>query len=485
MENRVLAERGWGLAEATRHLLDTADPAEAGQRDRQIDRAIRSFLAQPAGSVELNDALADQLIILARHFGVEEAYFLDPDVAESTAARRKRQAESGPEPVTPADQPGTVAADSRATGATPGEARRQRRWAGVAAASVAVLAAAAVGGAVGYRIGVGAGRSPSPIAMAGPAAHSGPASESPRQVAEKVLPSVVGFRVHAGNVTGTGCGVVLNPDGLLLTNDHVIAAAARPGQITVQLPNGTSRAAHVVGRNPASDIAVVAADNLTGLTPIQAGNSDSVHVGQDVIAIGSPLDPRDAATSRVVSALNRTVVGAQDAPKAPGALSAIQTDARINPGDSGAPLVDSHGLVIGIETAAPGIGGAAAPGGPSKLGFAIPINQALRIAEQLIDTSRATQTILGMGVGTGDRIAALHELPGARIVAVAPGSPASGAGLKVGDIVVKVNGRPMTSGDELVAATRTLVPDDVVTVQLGDGRSTHIVLARRPMAATR
>lgn len=394
MENRVLAERGWGLAEATRHLLDTADPAEAGQRDRQIDRAIRAFLAQPAGSVELNDVLADQLIILARHFGVEEAYFLDPDVVESTAARRNRRAAPGPEPVTPAVQPRTVAAGSRATGAAPSEAPGHRRWAGVAAASVAVLAAAAVGGAVGYRMGVGAGRSAVPIAMAGPAARPVPSSESPRQVAEKVLSSVVGLRVHAGKVTGTGSGIVLNSDGLLLTNDHVIASAARAGQITVQLPNGTSRPAHIVGRNPATDIAVVAADNLTGLTPIQVGNSDSVRVGQHVIAIGSPLGPPGTATSGVVSALDRVAVGAHNhASKAPETLSSIQTDVRINPGDSGAPLVDSHGLVIGIDTVAPGMGGAAAPGGPSKRGSAIPINQALRIAEQLIDTSRATQTI--------------------------------------------------------------------------------------------
>jgi putative serine protease PepD len=264
----------------------------------------------------------------------------------------------------------------------------------VAAASVAVLAAAAVGGAVGYRMGVGAGRSAVPIAMAGPAARPVPSSESPRQVAEKVLSSVVGLRVHAGKVTGTGSGIVLNSDGLLLTNDHVIASAARAGQITVQLPNGTSRPAHIVGRNPATDIAVVAADNLTGLTPIQVGNSDSVRVGQHVIAIGSPLGPPGTATSGVVSALDRVAVGAHNhASKAPETLSSIQTDVRINPGDSGAPLVDSHGLVIGIDTVAPGMGGAAAPGGPSKRGSAIPINQALRIAEQLIDTSRATQTI--------------------------------------------------------------------------------------------
>ena len=483
MANHVLTTREWGLAEATRRLLETADPAEAGRRDPQIDRAIKSFLAQPAGSVTLDDALADQLIVLAHHFGVEESYFVDPDVARSPSARPKHRAESALEPVTPADQPRTVASHRRPAGAAPAEGSPRRRWTGVAAASVAVLAAAAVGGAVGYRMGLGAGRSTSPIAASKPTGRRAPANESPRLVAEKVLPSVVGIRVHAGNVAATGSGIVLNPDGWLLTDDQVIAAATRPGQITVQLHDGTSRPAHVVGRDPAANIAVLAADNLTGLIPVQAADSDSLHVGQHVIAIGSPLDPRDAATSRLVSALDRATVAGHGVPKAPEVLSAIQTDARIDPVASGAPLVDSGGSVVGIETVAPATAGVAAPRGASALGVSIPINQALRIAVQLIDTNRAAPTVLGVRVGTGGRITTLHEPTGAKIVAVAPGSPASDAGLKVGEFVVKVNGRPTLSGDELVAATRALAPADAVTVQLADGRSTHLDLARRPLAA--
>lgn len=452
MDSRVLDRRGWGLAEATRQLLGTADPAEAGRRDAQIERSIRSLLAQPAGSVELDDALADQLIILAHHFGVEEAYFTDPEVAEAAAARRTHP---------PARQPVAAAADGGVVGPAPGVARRHRRWAGVAVAAVALLVGAAAGGVVGYRIGADTGRPASPVAAPAPVHARVSSGEPLRGAGDKVLSGVVRLRVHAGNQAGSGSGVVLSPDGLVLTNDHVIAQA---GQITVLLPNGTSRPGHVVGRDPASDVAVVAADNLTGLTPIEPANSDAVRVGHPVTAIGSPLEAGGTVTSGVVSAVNR---------------NAIQIDATINPADSGGPLLDSHRQVIGIETVP------STPGGRPQPGFAIPINQAVRVAERLLDASRAAQTVLGAQVATGGRLAALNEPPGARVVAVTSGGPASAAGLKAGDIVAKVNGRPVASGDELVALTRYLAPRDVVTLQLGDGRSVRLPLAQRSIAPGR
>ena len=213
---------------------------------------------------------------------------------------------------------------------------------------------------------------------------------------------------------------------------------------------------------------MLVADNPTGLTPIRAGNSDSVRLDQPVIATRSPLDPGHAATNGVVSgvvrAINRAVVAGHDTPKAFDELGAIQTDTRLGPGDSGAPLL------------APTKGGTAAP----ALGFAIPITPALRIAEQLIDAPSATQTSLAVRVRTGEPITALHEPPGARVVAVAPDSPASEAGLTVGDTLVKFDGRTVASGEEFVAATKTLTAHDVATVELADGRSTHIVAAQRP-----
>ncbi|GAA5165986.1 hypothetical protein GCM10023321_56710 [Pseudonocardia eucalypti] len=454
MDSRVLDRREWGLAEATRQLLGTADPAEAGRRDAQIERSIRSFLAQPAGAVELDDALADQLIILAHHFGVEEAYFTDPDVAEAAAARRTHP---------PARQPVAAAADGGVLAPTPGVARRHRGWAGVAVGSAALLVGAAAGGLVGYRIGADTGRPASPVAAPVPVPSRVSPGEPSRGAGDRVLSSVVRLRVHPGNQAGSGSGVVLSPDGLVLTNDHVIAHA---GQITVLLPNGASRPGHVVGRDPASDVAVVAADNLTGLTPIEPANSDAVRVGQPVTAIGSPLEAGGTVTSGVVSAVNR---------------NAIQIDATINPADSGGPLLDSHRQVIGIET----VPGPSAPGGRPQPGFAIPINQAVRVAERLLDATRAAQTVLGAQVATGGRLAALNEPSGARVVAVTSGGPASAAGLKAGDIVAKVNGRPVASGDELVALTRNLAPRDVVTLQLGDGRSVRVPLAQRSTAAGR
>jgi putative serine protease PepD len=415
MENQRPGGRGWGLAPATRRLLDTADPAEAASRDRQIDRAIASFLAQPVGStVELDDALADQLIILADHFGVEQAYFTDPDVGETVAARRRRQADSGQPPASVAG-PVNVAAGSGVTGAAPGEAHRPRRWAGVAVAAVAVLAGVAGGGAVGYRIGTVTGRAEALAAAPalGSTDRQATAIDPLRQVATRVLPGVVQLLVRAGNDTSTGSGIVLSPDGLLLTNNHVVGDIAPAGQITVLFQNGTSRSAHIVGRDPASDIAVVAADGPAGLTPIKLGNSDSVRVGQQVLALGSPSDPRGTVTSSVVIALNRPVVVGHDAAsKAPEVLNAIQTDATINPGNSGGPLVDSHGLVIGIDTAIPNVGGDAGPAGSARLGYAIPVNQAERIAERLISTARGGQTVLGVRVGVNGRPAPLNEPPG-------------------------------------------------------------------------
>lgn len=494
---------------ATRQLLDTADPAEAGRRTPQVERAIAAFLAQPAGPVTgLNDALADQMLILAHHFRVDEAYFTDPAVAEDVTARRRRGdwsvGASASRPASAGEARGLTATGAQGAGTRgagtggasvePADARRSRTLAGVAAVSVALVAGAAIGGAVGYRMGTGAGRSealaevPAPAAPApvAPGDHRAPDGDPLQQVARRVQPAVAQIRVHSGAETAMASGIVLSADGLLLTTNHLVATAA-PGQITVQFENGTSRPAHVVGHDPASDIAVVAAENLAGLTPIRLGNSDTVRVGQPVVALGSSLGSSAGhgatVTRGVVSALNRPiVVGHDGASKAPEVLNAIQIDAAVGPAESGGPLVDDHGFVVGLLTALPG---AVGPDGSAKVGLAVPINQAERIAERIIDTSRAAQTIMGAQIATSGRPAPPNELPGAKIVAVAPGSPAGNAGLKAGDVVVKFNGRPVTSGEEFVAMTKALAPGDTVTLQLGDGRPAHVVLARRPVAVSR
>lgn len=502
MQNERPGAQGWGLAAATRQLIDTADSAEAGRRTPQVERAIAAFLAQPAGSPShLDDARADQALILAHHFRVDESYFTDARAAEAVIDRRKRgEPEPGRVPQMPAPRTATADDEVRV------EAHKPRPLAGVALATTGVLVGAAIGGAVGYHAGDGAGRS---AGLAEGLAHERSAHEQfaheqfarepgdrhgvadpIQEAARRLMPAVVRLRVQAGTNTTTGSGVVLTPDGMLLTNDHVIAATAKGGQLTVQFQNGMSRPAHVVGRDPAADIAVVAADNLTGLAPVKLGNSDSVHPGEPVFALGAA----EAMTRGVVGAVNRpVVVGQNEATKAPEVLNAIQTDAAVNPADSGGPLVDAHGMVIGIETSAAAVAGEAVPAGTSRAGYAIPANQAARIAMQLIDTSRGIQPLLGVKVGiTGhpgqpNGVAPNGPVPntpaGAKIVAVAPGSPAGNAGLKAGDVVVKFNGHPVTSGEEFIAETRTLAPAD--TVQLSNGQSAHIVLAARPVAASK
>jgi putative serine protease PepD len=307
-----------------------------------------------------------------------------------------------------------------------------------------------------------------------------------------VLPSVVQIRVQTPDQASTGSGIVLSPDGALLTNNHVIAdAAAGAGRITVLFQNGSVTSAHIIGRDPTSDIAVVQADNVTGLIPIELGDSNTIRIGQQVVAIGSPLGLGGTVTTGIVSALNRAVsVGHDDESKLPEVLNAIQTDATINPGNSGGPLVDLHSRLIGINSAIASIGGAdRGEAGSVKLGFAIPINQAMRIADQLRTTGQATQTILGVQVAIGSRLggrlAPLNDPPGAEIAAVIPHSPASDAGLNPGDIIVKINGRPVTDGDELVAATRSFAPGDHVTLLLSSGRSVIAVLAGQPVPATK
>lgn len=400
MQNGVPGHRGWGLAEATRELLDTADAAEIGRRDRQVDRAITAFLARPAGSVRLDEALADQRIILAHHFGVPGEYFTDAGVGGSVAERRRHPVQAVPDAPLP---PSTATAD----GAVP----RPRRRVGVAALAIGVLAGAAVGGAAGYQVGVGAARPGTTVAAPanaaavdhsapeavdhsapeavdhsapGAADHPGPAVQSLRAAAppsgpaaERAPAGVVQVRVQSGAAAATGSGVVLR-DGMLLTDDHLLA---HPGPVAVLLRDGATRPAHLVGRDPAAGIAVFAADPA-GLVPAQIGNSDAVHVGQHVLAVGWSRD--HALTDRTVRAVNRPVAPVHvapghPAPKPAAAPTMIETDAA-----GTGPLVDARGAVLGVGTAAPA---------PPGTGYAIPINQAVRAADRLIAANRAPHAV--------------------------------------------------------------------------------------------
>jgi putative serine protease PepD len=273
------------------------------------------------------------------------------------------------------------------------------------------------------------------------------------EIAQRVLPSVVSIEAQSGRGGSTGSGFIIDSRGYILTNNHVIASSAMSGgDIRVRLNDGFSYDAKVIGRDSSYDLAVIkiVAPNLKAL---QFGDSDEVAVGDSVIAIGSPLGLSGTVTLGIISAKDRAVTaGGDDAESA--FINALQTDAAINPGNSGGPLVNSTGAVIGVNSAIASLGTSfSGQSGSIGLGFAIPINQARKTADQLIKTGKATYPVMGISVdmnysGDGAMIAKTG-------VAIVPGGAAAKAGLKAGDIITEIDGRAITSSDELIVAIRS------------------------------
>ncbi|MEJ3659101.1 trypsin-like peptidase domain-containing protein [Actinomycetes bacterium KLBMP 9759] len=348
------------------------------------------------------------------------------------------------------------------------------RHIGLATLAVIALVTALVGGAVGGVVGSSlasrentAAPAPSVLGDPVPDAAAGPPGAI-EQVAERVLPSVVQLRTEGPQSSGEGSGMIISPDGLLLTNNHVVEeAAVTGGRITAVFHDGATAPAVIVGRDPSSDLAVVRAERVTGLRTVELGNSDSVRVGQQVIAFGSPLRLGGTVTSGIVSALDRPVsVGGDQGASEQTVLNAIQTDAAINPGNSGGPLVDLQGRVIGINSA---IATTTAQGGSIGVGFSIPINQAKRVADELERTGTASRAVLGV------RVRDDLELSGARIESVDPGSAAAAAGMRVGDVVLFFGGKRILAGDGLQAAVKARAPGETVEVRLVD-RTINVTL---------
>jgi putative serine protease PepD len=288
--------------------------------------------------------------------------------------------------------------------------------------------------------------------------------------ADKVLPSVVQLRVQGRTSAGEGSGFVISSDGLIVTNNHVIAGAAQSGQITAVFQDGKSAKASIVGRDPNSDVAVVKAEGVSGLPVVDIGRSDDLRVGQAVVAIGSPFELSGTVTSGIVSSLHRPTRAGGDQGDQSTVLDAIQTDAAINPGNSGGPLVDLQGRVIGINSAiySPRSGEGA---GSVGIGFAIPIDQARRTADQIAKTGKATQTILGVSVNDNPQ-------GGARIIGVTADGPAAKAGLQQGEVVIQLGDRRIDTSDALVAAVRAQSPGDTVKLVLSNGsRTIDVTLA--------
>ncbi|RKT85641.1 putative serine protease PepD [Saccharopolyspora antimicrobica] len=337
----------------------------------------------------------------------------------------------------------------------------RRRWGALVAVA---LVAGAIGGGVGLAGGMllaDPGSSSAVLSQHDPVTGTQVNAESGtvQFAASKTSASTVDIAVRSGRSGAEGTGVILTPDGYVLTNNHVVSGG---GQIAVTLPDGTVKSAQVVGTSPSYDLAVIKLDGASGLTPAELGKSSSLTVGQQVVAIGSPLGLEGTVTSGIVSAMNRTVEAKGDNGQ-PVIYNGIQTDASINSGNSGGPLVNLDGQVIGINSA---ILSSGQNSGNIGLGFAIPIDTASRVANELINGGVATKPQLGV-TGTDSGTGA------ASVSSVVPGSAAEQAGIKAGETVTKVNGRNVSSFADLVAQISANAPGAKVTLTVTDGQGNN------------
>jgi putative serine protease PepD len=317
------------------------------------------------------------------------------------------------------------------------------------------------------------------------------------QAAAAVLPSVVSIGFESNVGTGQGSGVIISSDGQILTNNHVVAQAADGGELTVTFNDGSRADARILGRDPATDLAVIQAEDVDGLTAATLGSSDDLNVGDTVLAIGSPLGLDGSVTSGIVSALDRSIsLSNQPTPQSPfgddddaegqsvpsAVIDAIQTDAAVNPGNSGGALINTDGQVVGINTAIASLAGGGdlgSGGGSIGLGFAIPIDSARSIAQELVETGEVTHAFLGVSIGDA-------EDGGAVVGRVEPNQPADDAGLQQGDVITRVDDQEISGGSDLTSVIRSHEPGDRVTITYtrdGDEQTAEATLGELPSSA--
>ena len=331
------------------------------------------------------------------------------------------------------------------------------------------LAAGLVGGGVGFGgayavLGEGGSGSTATLSSAAdPGTPAQAADGSIAGAAAAITPSTVDIQVRTAQGTAEGSGVVLTADGEVLTYNHVVSGEGTGGQITVSTSDGAQYRGTVVGTSPSYDLAVLRLEGASGLKAATLGQSSDVQVGEQVVATGSPQGLSGTVTAGIVSALNRTVAAGGDG-EAPVVYNGLQTDAPINQGNSGGPLVNLAGQVVGINSAIATTGQGT---GSIGLGFAIPVDTAKRVAQELMSDGVATKPQLGVqgavaASGTG-------STGGAEIAEVQAGSPAASAGLRAGDVVSKVNEYPVSSFADLIARVGNFTPGQQVTLTVGSG----------------
>lgn len=415
--------------------------------------------------------------------------------------------------------------DSTPTAPIPVVRKRTRTGVIVASTAAVALVSGGVGAAVLANQSDTAANSAATAATAAAPAPEQPVAAPPagsvEQVAAKVLPSVVKLEISMGQGKGEGSGIVLSSDGLILTNNHVVEAVSGPSadaasgpfggqdepifpglpglgspddqpapfgrgstgqeaQATVTFADGRTAPFTVVGTDPADDLAVVRAEGLSGLTPITMGSSKDLKVGENVVAIGSPLGLDGTVTTGIISALDRPVSTGDPSTGQHSVMNAIQTDAAINPGNSGGALVNMKGELVGVNSAIASMGGGpeaqGAQSGSIGLGFAIPSDQAKRVASQLVSTGTVTHASLGV------QLAQNADVPGAGVAEVVDGGAAAAAGLPSGVVITKVDDRPIDGAEALVAAIRSKAPGDDVTLTYtdtsGDSKTVQVTLGQ-------
>jgi putative serine protease PepD len=335
---------------------------------------------------------------------------------------------------------------------------------------LAALLAGALGGALGYVAAVRGGAGNGNVLGGGSTAPA-LAQRAPTSLAgvvKTVLPSVVTIRVDNDFSSAIGTGFIVTTDGYVITNDHVIDGLS--GNATVTFSNSTTAPASLVGSDPESDIAVLKLAK-SSLPAVTFGQSDSLAVGDPVLAVGAPFDLPDTVTYGIISALHRPLeISASGGPTR--YYSAIQTDAAVNHGNSGGPLFDAAGRVIGVNAVIKSTGASEQDSGNIGLAFAIPIDEARRVAEQIIDSGKVTHTIIGATVASAYRPSANGGVP---LGSVTPGGPADNAGMKSGDMVMEIGGSPLTASGDLIALVRAYPPGAVVPVVYTRNGVSHTV----------
>ena len=337
-----------------------------------------------------------------------------------------------------------------------------------AVALVTALFAGALGGTLGYVFAARGGPGGSAKLGADP-----PLTERPPEtvagLAKKVLPSVVTLRVRSASGASLGSGFVVSTDGYIITNNHVMEGAV--GSIQVTFSDASTAQGTLVGAEPESDLAVVKVDR-GGVVPVEFGDSDSLQVGDPVVAIGSPLALSNTVTAGIVSALDRPLK--TDGEGVVRYYSAIQTDAAVNQGNSGGPLFDGAGRAIGVNSVIGSPAENEATAGNVGLAFAIPINHAKRVAQDIIDTGKARRTVIGAQLDDA------FTAGGAKLMAVEPNGPAAAAGLRTGDILLKVNNGVVEEPSDLIALIRRYAPGELVAVEFtrdGGRQTVQVTLA--------